>query len=61
KCNWTVDVPEGTELKVGNEITATETYMSGNKTDSSKAKATNTTPPDAPTINDTEVVSKKVS
>ncbi|MCJ8081504.1 hypothetical protein MU469_14175, partial [Staphylococcus aureus] len=42
---WTVDVPEGTELKVGNEITATETDMSGNKSESGKGKVTDTTAP----------------
>ncbi|SUJ53345.1 putative biofilm-associated protein [Staphylococcus aureus] len=61
KGNWTVDVPEGTELKVGNEITATETDMSGNKSESGKGKVTDTTAPEAPSVNDTEVGSKKVS
>ncbi|SUL46226.1 hypothetical protein [Staphylococcus aureus] len=59
KGNWTVDVPEGTELKVGNEITATETDMSGNKSESGKGKVTDTTAPEAPSVNDTEVGSKK--
>ncbi|HCX1834435.1 TPA: LPXTG cell wall anchor domain-containing protein, partial [Staphylococcus aureus] len=41
--------------------TATETDMSGNKSESGKGKVTDTTAPEAPSVNDTEVGSKKVS
>ncbi|MGG6803189.1 hypothetical protein MX642_14870, partial [Staphylococcus aureus] len=35
--------------------------MSGNKSESGKGKVTDTTAPEAPSVNDTEVGSKKVS
>ncbi|MCJ8081509.1 hypothetical protein MU469_14215, partial [Staphylococcus aureus] len=49
-----LDVYKRQELKVGNEITATETDMSGNKSESGKGKVTDTTAPEAPSVNDTE-------
>ncbi|PZI20325.1 Ig-like domain-containing protein, partial [Staphylococcus aureus] len=61
KGNWDVEVTEGTELKGGKGIKATETDKSGNKSESGKGKVTDTTAPEAPSVNDTEVGSKKVS
>ncbi|MEB6297221.1 Ig-like domain-containing protein, partial [Staphylococcus gallinarum] len=49
--SWSVDVPEGTELNNGDEVTAVETDEAGNVSDEGTATVVDTTAPEAPTVN----------
>ena len=52
--NWTTDVPEGTVLNPGDNVTATQTDKAGNTSTPSNQVVTDTIAPDAPPINPVE-------
>ena len=52
--NWTTDVPEGTVLNQGDNVTATQTDKAGNTSTPSNQVVTDTIAPDAPPINPVE-------
>ncbi|UEX90408.1 Ig-like domain-containing protein [Staphylococcus ratti] len=49
--NWSVEVPEGTELKQDDVITAVVTDSNGNASEPSSVKVNDTIAPDAPVVN----------
>ena len=50
--NFTIDIPTGVELEGGEEILATATDDNGNTSKTTTTTVTDTTAPDAPTVND---------
>ncbi|APR60145.1 hypothetical protein BTZ13_02545 [Staphylococcus condimenti] len=61
--NWTVNVPEGTELKPGDKVTATVTDEAGNVSEEATVTVTekDTVAPDKPVINPVDEGDKTVS
>ncbi|PTK97448.1 hemagglutinin, partial [Staphylococcus haemolyticus] len=49
--SWSVEVPEGTELNNGDEVTAVETDDAGTVSNEGTATVVDTTAPEAPTVN----------
>ncbi|PNZ02196.1 Ig-like domain-containing protein, partial [Staphylococcus muscae] len=62
---WTVDVPEGTEIKPGDELDVTATDEAGNTSDVTKVKVPDTEKdmeaPDAPTVDPVKAGDKTVT
>ncbi|HHK3654925.1 TPA: Ig-like domain-containing protein, partial [Staphylococcus aureus] len=50
--NYTIDIPSNVDLNGGEELQVTATDKDGNTSEPSSANVTDTTAPDAPTVND---------
>ncbi|WP_248499098.1 Ig-like domain-containing protein, partial [Staphylococcus haemolyticus] len=50
--NYTIDIPSNVDLNGGGELQVTATDKDGNTSEPSSANVTDTTAPDAPTVND---------
>ncbi|MDU0428855.1 Ig-like domain-containing protein, partial [Staphylococcus epidermidis] len=49
--NYTIDIPSNVDLNGGEELQVTATDKDGNTSEPSSANVTDTTAPDAPTVN----------